>query len=185
MKRLLIVVDFQNDFVDGTLGFPGAEKLDAPIAEKIKEYRESGDEIVFTQDSHAKGYLETQEGKYLPVEHCMDGTPGKEFFGQVGDLVAESDPVFEKHAFGSTRLIDFLWRRQHAAQEVDKLPFSSIELVGLVSNICVISNAVIAKTVCPEVPVFVDARCTASHDKELHEKCLDVMEGLQILITNR
>ena len=185
MKRLLVVVDFQNDFVDGSLGFPGAEKLEAPIAKKILEYRESGDEIVFTRDAHPKGYLNTQEGKYLPVEHCIEGTPGEGFYGRVAGLVSEADLVFEKPAFGSVRLIEFLSRRQHAAEEASMLPFSSIEIVGLVSNICVLANAVIAKTVCPEVPIILDASCTDSYDKALHEKSLDIMEGLQIQVTNR
>ena len=185
MKRLLVVVDFQNDFVDGSLGFPGAEKLEVPIAEKIIEYRGAGDEIVFTQDTHPKNYLATQEGTLLPVEHCIEGTPGEEFYGQVSKLMSENDLVFEKSSFGSVGLSIFLARRQNAAEEANVLPFSSIELVGLVSNICVLANVVIAKTVCPEVPILLDARCTASYDKKLHEESLDIMEGLQVHITNR
>lgn len=185
MKKLLIVVDFQNDFVDGALGFPGAEKLEEPIARKIEAYREAGDLVAFTLDTHKRTYLQTQEGKNLPVEHCIEGTPGHKLYGRVAELMGGADPVFCKPAFGSSELFGWLRTAQEAANEMGMTPFSSIELVGLVSNICVISNAVIAKTACPEVPVIVDAACTASHDPALHEKCLDVMEGLQIQVINR
>ena len=171
MKRLLVVVDYQNDFVDGALGFPGAEKLEKPIADKIAAYREAGDEVAFTFDTHRRNYLDTQEGKNLPVAHCVEGTPGHDLYGQVADCLRDSDTVFCKP--------------QRAADAVGKLPFASIEIVGLVSNICIISNAILAKTACPEVPVIVDAACTASFDPDLHEKALDVMEGLQIQVINR
>ena len=185
MKRLLIVVDYQNDFVDGALGFPGAEKLEGPIMDKIASYRESGDEVVFTLDTHRHDYLRTQEGKNLPVEHCIAGTPGHDLYGRVAGAVEDSDEVFEKPSFGSADLFRWLRSAQNAASEVGKPPFTSIELVGLVSNICVVANAVIAKTACPEVPVIVDAACTASFDEKLNEEVLDVMEGLQIQVTNR
>lgn len=185
MKRLLIVVDYQNDFVDGALGFPGAEKLADPIARKIEEYRERADEIAFTFDTHGRDYLDTQEGRNLPVEHCREGSVGHELYGRVAELIEPIDTVFKKPTFGSADLFEWLRVAQNAAAEVDMPPFESIELVGLVSNICVISNAVLAKAACPEVPILVDAACTASFDSALHEKTFDVMEGLQIQVTNR
>lgn len=185
MKRLLIVVDYQNDFVDGSLGFPGAELLDEPIAAKIAEYRDGGDVVVFTLDTHKRDYLSTQEGRNLPVEHCIAGTPGHELYGRVGTLLTDSDKVFCKPAFGSSELFEWLRAAQNAASEVGRDPFTSIELVGLVSNICVVSNAVLAKTACPEVPVIVDAACTASNDPRMNEAVLDVMAGLQIQVVNR
>ncbi|MEG0072617.1 MAG: isochorismatase family cysteine hydrolase [Raoultibacter sp.] len=185
MKRLLIVVDYQNDFVEGSLGFPGAEGLDAPIAAKIAAYRETGDQVAFTLDTHQADYLKTQEGKNLPVAHCLAGSKGHELYGTVAHLREDGDQLFLKPAFGSVSLFEWLMCAQNAAAVVNKLPFTSIELVGLVSNICVISNAVIAKTACPEVPIIVDAACTASFDASLNEKCLDVMEGLQIEVINR
>ena len=100
MKRLLMVVDYQNDFVDGALGFPGAEKLEKPIADKIAAYREAGDEVAFTFDTHRRDYLDTQEGKNLPVAHCVEGTPGHDLYGQVADCLRDSDTVFCKPAFG-------------------------------------------------------------------------------------
>ena len=177
MKRLLIVVDYQNDFVDGSLGFPGAELLEEPIAAKIEEYRSAADVIAFTFDTHRCDYLETQEGRNLPVEHCIEGAPGHALYGRIAELIRPTDEVFEKPSFGSADLFEWL----RAAQP----PFKSIEPVGLVSNICVISNAVLAKAACPEVPVIVDAACTASFDDSLNEKALDVLEGLQVQVTNR
>ena len=177
MKKLLIVVDYQNDFVDGSLGFPGAELLEEPIAAKIEEYRSAADVIAFTFDTHRCDYLETQEGRNLPVEHCIEGAPGHALYGRIAELIRPTDEVFEKPSFGSADLFEWL----RAAQP----PFKSIELVGLVSNICVISNAVLAKAACPEVPVIVDAACTASFDDSLNEKALDVLEGLQVQVTNR
>lgn len=176
MKKLLIVVDYQNDFVDGALGFSGAEVLEEPIARKIKQYRAAGDPVAFTYDTHQEDYMETEEGKHLPLVHCVEGTPGFELYGSVSQLKQEGDPVFLKPTFGSADLFTWL---------VEQQPFESIELVGLVSNICVLSNAVVAKTACPNTPIIVDAACTASADQSMHEKCLDVLEGIHVSVINR
>ena len=185
MKRLLIVVDYQNDFVDGALGFDGAELLDERIACKIDEYREAGDAIIFTLDTHHKDYLETQEGQKLPIPHCIEGSPGHELYGQVATRQEDYDLVFLKPTFGSSALFERLSSRQSIADGLGTQPFASIELVGLVSNMCVLSNAVIARTACPDVPIIVDASCTAAPDPAMHEKALDILEGLQIEVTNR
>lgn len=185
MKRLLIVVDYQIDFVDGALGFEGAEKLDERIARKIDEYREAGDSVYFTYDTHHANYLETQEGQKLPIPHCIEGTEGYELYGQVAERLLESDSVFRKPTFGSSALFERLVERQGVAVAVGSLPYESIELVGLVSNMCVLANAVIARTACPDVPIIVDASCTLAPDLAMHEKALDVMEGLQINVINR
>lgn len=170
MKKLLIVVDYQKDFVDGALGFPGAEKLALPIQEKIESYRGRGDEVVFTFDTHGADYLETQEGKYLPVPHCREGSDGWELYPPLE--VRPGERTFHKPAFGSAELFDYLRQGE----------YESIELVGLVSSICVISNAVLAKAACPETPVLVDGTCTAGHDPQLHAAAMKVMAGLQIQI---
>ena len=185
MKRLLVVVDYQNDFVDGALGFDGAELLDTKIAEKIDAYREAGDSVCFTLDTHHKDYLETQEGQNLPIPHCIEGTEGHELYGQVATRFHDTDEVFLKPTFGSTTLFERLAKRQRVAAEVGTLPYESIEFVGLVSNMCVLSNAVMARAACPNVPIIVDASCTAAPDPETHEKALDILEGLQIKVTNR
>ena len=185
MKRLLIVVDYQNDFVDGALGFEGAELLDERIANKIDEYRESGDYVSFTYDTHHKDYLETFEGANLPIPHCIEGSEGHELYGRVATKLRDSDDVFMKPTFGSTALFERLMKRQSVAAGIGAQPFEAIELVGLVSNMCVLSNAIIARTACRNVPIIVDASCTAAPDPAMNEKALDIMEGLQIKVINR
>lgn len=174
MKKCLIVVDYQNDFVNGSLGFPEAVETERHIAEKIKQYRDNGGEIIFTFDTHGEDYMNTQEGKNLPVVHCLRDTAGHGLYGKVAELMLEADKRFYKNTFGSDELYQYLKTEL----------FESIELAGLVSNICVIANAVLAKTAQPETPVCVDARCTASHDAGLNKAALDVMSGLQIEVIN-
>ena len=176
MKKLLLVVDYQKDFVDGALGFPGAEKLDRPIAQKIAQYRAAGDDVAFTLDTHQADYLTTQEGRKLPVTHCVRGSEGWGLYGETAKAKQDEDTVLEKPAFPSLELGN--WLRDKG--------YDQIELVGLVSYICVISNAVVAKAALPEAEIIVDAACTAGPDPALHEKCLDLMEqGLQITVVNR
>jgi nicotinamidase-related amidase len=172
MKRCLIVVDYQKDFVSGSLGFPEAALLDSLIAEKIQSYRAKGGTIVFTFDTHGPDYLDTQEGKGLPVPHCIRGTGGHELYGETARRVQEGDKCFYKPAFGSDELYQYL----------KATPFEQIELAGLVTHICVIANAVLAKTAQPETPVVVETKCTASHDPKLYQAALDVMRGLQIRV---
>ena len=174
-SKLLIVVDYQKDFVDGALGFAGAEKLDLRIAAKIHAYHAAGDVVVFTYDTHRKNYLKTQEGRKLPVEHCICGSDGWEIYGETAKEMTEEDLCFQKPTFPSLELADYI-----AEEE-----FESIELVGLVSHMCVLSNAVMAKAAAPEAEIVIDASCTASFDTALHEKALDVMEALQMTVLNR
>lgn len=186
MKRLLIVVDFQKDFVDGALGFSGALPLRERIAAKIMEYQDRGDKIVYTIDTHGAGYLETQEGRNLPIPHCIKGSEGQKLDESIQHLFRENvDKMFFKGTFGSSELFDWLREVNKLADDMDKIPFECIELVGLLSNICVISECVIAKTACPEVPIIVDALCTASNDPKANEAALDVMKSLQIKVINR
>ena len=176
MKKLLLVVDYQKDFVDGALGFPGAEKLDGPIAQKIAAYRAAGDDVAFTLDTHGEDYLNTQEGRKLPVVHCVHGTEGWGLYGETAKSVQVGDGMIQKPAFPSLELGN--WLREKG--------YDQIELVGLVSYICVISNAIVAKAALPEAEIMVDAACTAGPDPQLHQKCLDLMEqGLQITVINR
>lgn len=170
MKKLLIVVDYQVDFVDGSLGFPGAEHLAQPIQEKIEAYRQAGDEVVFTMDTHGSDYAQTQEGQNLPIPHCVEGSAGWQLYPPL--QARPEEKVFRKPAFGSAELFDYLRAN----------PFEQIELVGLVSSICVITNAVLAKTAQPETPIVIDRRCTDGGDKALHEAALQVMAGLQMHI---
>lgn len=175
MARLLIVVDYQKDFVDGALGFPGAEDLAGPIVQRIREYRQQGDDVAFTVDTHGPDYLQTQEGEKLPVPHCIRETEGWYIQEQVAQEVLDSDEIFCKPAFPSLEL----------AQWLEECEYDQVELCGLVSHICVLSNAVMVKAALPQAEVIVDAGLTASPDPLLHEKALDVLEGLQVTILNR
>ena len=176
MRRLLLVVDYQKDFVDGALGFAGAERLDGPIANKIAAYRSAGDDVAFTLDTHQENYLDTQEGRKLPVPHCLMNSEGWQLYGQTGQALDKSrDMVVCKPAFPSLWLGNWL-----KGQRYDR-----IEIVGLVSYLCVLSNAIMAKAALPEAELVVDAACTAGPDPALHNKALDLMEALQITVINR
>lgn len=170
MKKYLIVVDYQNDFVTGSLGFKKAEQLDDRIAEKIEKYRSENWEIVFTFDTHEENYLNINEGRNLPVAHCIKGTDGHKLYGKTANMLKQSDKCFYKPSFGSAELFEYL--------KAEK--FDIVELCGVVTNICVISNAVLAKTALPEAEVSVDSLCVASNDDSLNKSALDVMQSLQI-----
>lgn len=170
MSKLLMVVDYQADFVDGALGFPGAEALDAPIADRIRRAREEGWEVLFTLDTHGEDYLATQEGRRLPVEHCAKGTAGHCLYGETGREARPEDVRIEKGALGSKELLHYLEKRS----------YDEIELIGLVSNMCVLSNAIICKAALPEARVAVREALTRSFDSALHEKAMDVLRGAQV-----
>ena len=175
MKKALIVVDYQKDFVDGSLGFAGAEQYEDIICEKIRKYRKAGDDIIFTLDIHGEDYLDTEEGKNLPVIHCMDGTEGAELYGKVKEMQQEGDAVFQKPAFGSLKMGKYL----------ENKGYEQIELCGLVSNICVLSNVVISKAAVPCAHVIVDAKATGSMSSEMDEKTFDILEGIHVEVINR
>ena len=177
MNRYLFVIDYQNDFVDGALGFPGAEKLDEKIAAKVRRYGKG--HVFFTRDTHFENYLETREGRNLPVVHCIQGTRGWEVYGETAKALAEVEaPGIDKLVFG----MDVT---DPATAAVLPERADEIELVGLVSNICVVSNAVVLQSRYPEAVISVDAACTDSFDKTLHEKVLDVLAGFQVNVNNR
>lgn len=172
MKKCLIVVDYQVDFVTGSLGFEKAVALDGKICRKIGEYRKNGADVIFTFDTHSREYLKTQEGRNLPVEHCVEGTPGHRLYGKTASMIMPGDRRFYKPAFGSEKLFDYLRTSD----------YGSVELCGVVSNICVISNAVLAKTALPESEILVDSSCTASNDDALNTAALAVMKSMQIKV---
>lgn len=173
MKKCLIVVDYQNDFVEGSLGFEKAKELDARIALRIREYKESGDEVIFTFDTHRADYPNTVEGKYLPVVHCVKGTFGHRLYGEVGrEFDEERDLYFEKETFPSLDLGKYLEGKE----------YRSVELCGLVSHICVLSNAVMVKAALPNVPIFIDRKLTGSSDEEMQQAAFKVLRGLHIEI---
>lgn len=177
MERYLFVIDYQKDFVDGALGFPGAEKLDEKIAAKVREYGKG--RVFFTRDTHFENYLETREGKNLPVVHCIKGSEGWQVYGETAKALAEVEaPGIDKLVFG----MDVT---DPATANLLPETADEIELVGLVSNICVVSNAVVLQSKYPEATIVVDAACTDSFDKSLHEKVLDVLSGFQVKVLGR
>jgi len=171
MKRLLIVVDFQKDFVDGSLGFEQAKTLEEKIVKYIQEYQNNNDEIVYTMDTHQEDYLETYEGVHLPIEHCIENTEGWQLYGQIKDLLNDY-LCFKKSTFPSLDLANYLKDKE----------YQDITLIGLVSHICVLSNAIMAKAALPQTPIRVDIRATGSSDEKVHMESIDVMRSLQIEI---
>lgn len=173
----LFVIDYQNDFVDGALGFPGAEKLDSAIAARVREYGPV--RVFYTLDTHFDDYLTTREGRLLPVPHCIRGTHGWQNYGETARALEEVGAVaIEKRTFGMDVADPAVLAKLPAEAE-------RIELCGLVSNICVVSNAAVLQGHYPNARVAVDAGLTDSFDKALHEKTLDVLAGLQVEILGR
>ena len=166
--KLLIVVDMQNDFIDGTLGTKEAVAIVPAVKAKIEEYRSMNNQVVFTYDTHQSNYLETQEGKNLPVVHCVENTEG----WQISDkLEVAQSKVFKKPSFGSLELAEYV-------ATISDL--EEIELVGLCTDICVISNAFILKAKMPEVKISVDSKCCAGVSPESHLNALNAMKMCQI-----
>lgn len=167
MKRLLVVVDMQNDFIDGALGTKEAEAIVPAVLEKIEQYVKAGDDVIFTLDTHDEDYLNTQEGQKLPVPHCIKGTPGWELPEKIGRFPGKR---FEKVTFGSLECA------KYAAEN----GYESVELVGLCTDICVISNALLIKAAAPSIPVAVDSRCCAGVSVESHRNALEAMKMCQV-----
>ena len=168
MKKCYLIVDVQNDFVGGSLGFEGAEQVVLNIAEKLKDAK--GD-FVFTRDTHFEDYLTTQEGVNLPVIHCQKDSHGWQIDDRLHPYL-EGATIFDKSSFGSKDLIHYF--------ETNR--YDEVEIMGLVSNICVISSAVLVKTADPETQIVVDRQCTDSFDPELNLKVFDVLQGLQVKV---
>ena len=171
MKKLLIVVDMQTDFVTGALGTKEAQAIVPMVAEKIQKAKEEGTDVIFTLDTHEENYLDTQEGKQLPVPHCIKNTEGWILVPELRPLAGGCMSV-EKPTFGSTRL----------AHIVGRAGYDEIELIGLCTDICVISNAMILKASVPETPISVDASCCAGVTPESHANALAAMKMCQIAI---
>ena len=176
MKKLLIVVDYQNDFVDGALGTREAVSI---IDNAVNVINSHNGAIFVTLDTHTDDYLNTKEGKNLPVLHCVKGSHGWQVYGRTAEaLEAVEAKAIDKLVFG----MDVT---DPATAAVLPESADEIELVGLVSNICVVSNAVVLQSKYPEATILVDASCTDSFDKVLHEKVLDVLTGFQVKVIGR
>ena len=171
-KKILLVIDVQNDFVDGALGTKEAQAMLPTLLEKVRSF--DGD-VIYTKDTHPENYLETQEGKNLPVPHCIKGTKGWELVPALAELQQKSgSKVYEKPTFGSVMLAHELHQRYTAGE------IASIELVGLCTDICVISNALLLKAAMPELPITIDPACCAGVTPEKHAAALEVMKSCQI-----
>jgi len=175
-QRVLIVIDFQHDFIDGSLVSPQAQAIVPNVIKKINEYNERGDLVIFTQDTHYYDYLETQEGTFLPVEHCITYTEGWEIYENI-DKNITNVYIERKSSFGY-----FDWDDN----SLSKITFGrpEIEIIGLVTDICVISNALILKSLYPEFIFTVDASCCAGTTDEAHKAALLVMKSCQINVIN-
>ena len=173
MQNVLVVVDMQNDFIDMALGTKEAVEIVPRVKRKIENFKGT---VLFTRDTHENRYLETQEGRNLPVSHCIRGTKGWEIRAEL-DALRKTEPI-DKDTFGSTDLGETLL----AMNEEEEI--GSITLVGLCTDICVISNALLLKAFLPETVITVDASCCAGVTPESHENALKAMAVCQIKITN-
>ncbi len=162
MKRLAVVIDMQRDFISGALGTPEASVAAERIAERLKTLRSRGTEIVYTQDTHGEDYAKTQEGRRLPVAHCLEGSEGWQI---LPSLYIPGSKIFRKSAYGSPELAAYV------AEE----GFDEVELLGVCTDICVISNALLIRAFSPETRVAVNAACCAGATPEGHENALRAM----------
>ncbi|MBN1058326.1 UNVERIFIED_ORG: amidase [Clostridium botulinum] len=177
MKKLLVVIDYQNDFVNGALGFKKAESLEDGIYNKVKDYLDNGDKVIFTYDTHYENYLNTREGKNLPVPHCYIGTKGHKLYGRLEEFKdVKNTSHYNKEAFGIAPK-DMIRLSEELGLDIEE-----IEFVGVVSNMCVISNVVTFQAQYVNAEITVDGSLCASFDDDLHEKALDVIESLQVKV---
>lgn len=185
--KIVVIVDTQNDFITGSLGTKEAQEMIPVMVDKLRLYDNGDTLVLFTKDTHHDYYLTTQEGENLPVEHCMVGTPGCSIAKEISELVDHSNFMtystrdiikgrIRKETFGSIRLAEIL----------EKLSVNcfleEIVFMGLCTDVCVISNALMAKAYCPEVKISVEASCCAGTTPEKHYAALQVMESCQINI---
>lgn len=172
MKRALVVVDMQNDFITGSLGSKDAVAIVPNVAEKIKQAIQFGIDVIFTRDTHHENYLSTNEGAHLPVVHCVENTAGWQIADELASFVPSAVKVFDKPSFGSLALADFI--------AIEK--YEDVELVGLCTDICVVSNAMLLKAKCPEITVHVASTCCAGVTKKTHLAAIETMKMCQVNI---
>ena len=175
MKEFLVVVDMQKDFVDGSLGTAEAQAIVPRVAETIRRF---DGRVFVTLDTHGTDYLSTSEGRHLPVAHCIKGTPGWQLDGAIAAALEGKDVVvLEKPTFGSLELVEQLRRAANGEA-------FAVTLVGLCTDICVVSNALLLKAAMPEAPITVDASCCAGVTPESHRHALETMKSCQIRVIN-
>lgn len=176
MSKVLVVVDMQNDFITGSLGTKEAQAIVEPVVAKIEAYKAAGQKVIYTRDTHHENYLHTSEGKKLPVEHCIKGTFGWQLADPIAKTVVSAAQLYDKGTFGSVELGEKI---KELAEEDATL---EVEVIGLCTDICVISNALLMKAYAPEVEISVDASCCAGVTPESHDNALAAMKMCQITV---
>ena len=174
MRKILIVIDMQNDFIDAALGTKEAVSIVEAVKEKIRSF--PAEDVIATMDTHDEGYMQTQEGKNLPVMHCIKGTDGWKIRPDIAELLTGAR-IFEKPTFGSTALAADL-------KDLSEKEEIELELIGLCTDICVVSNALLLKASMPEVKISVDAACCAGVTPQKHLAALETMRSCQIDVKN-
>ena len=179
MRNILIVVDMQKDFVTGALASAEAQAILPKVKEKIEVYDRAGKEIIFTRDTHGEDYMQTNEGKHLPVPHCIKGTDGWQICAELTDGITSEYKTVDKPTFG------FLgWKDVLASETADGSDLD-IEMIGVCTDICVVSNALLLKALYPEATVRVDAGCCAGVTPEAHAAALVTMRACQVDVTDK
>ena len=174
MRKILIVIDMQNDFIDAALGTKEAVSIVEAVKEKIRSF--PAEDVIATMDTHDEGYMQTQEGKNLPVMHCIKGTDGWKIRPDIAELLIGAR-IYEKPTFGSTALAADL-------KDLSEKEEIELELIGLCTDICVVSNALLLKASMPEVKISVDAACCAGVTPQKHLAALETMRSCQIDVKN-
>ena len=177
--KVLVVVDMQNDFVYGALKNEMAEQIIPDVRAKIEQAYQEDKQVFFTKDTHGDLYMQTEEGRNLPVPHCILGTDGWEIVDELKDLaLSNKHNVINKYTFGSTRLGELL------KTIADSENIEEIEVIGICTDICVLSNVALIKAFLPNVPIVVDAKCCAGVTRESHDTALNAMKAIQVKIEN-
>ncbi len=178
MKKILIVIDMQKDFIDGALGTPEAAAIVPAVVQKIQDYTAAGDVVIVTRDTHQSNYLDTQEGKYLPFVHCVENTAGWQLDPRIADVLPADTIYVDKPTFGSTALVE------HIGSYVQEFGQAGVQvdLAGLCTDICVVSNALILKAFYCETPISLDSACCAGVTPSRHEAALATMRSCQIQV---
>ena len=174
--KVLVVIDMQHDFVDGALGSPEARAIVPAVAAKVAEYAAMEESVIlYTRDTHFGDYMETMEGKYLPVPHCIANTKGWQI---VPEVFTEDGEVVDKYTFGCYSIPDEIWSA--CGRKYNKFDIDSIEFCGVCTDICVVTNALLTKTAFHNTPIIVDSKCCAGVTPEKHEAALETMRSCQI-----
>ena len=173
MSKVLVVIDMQHDFVRGSLGSKEAQDIVPQVLSKVHEAKQCGHQIIYTRDTHDVNYLQTLEGQYLPVEHCLRGSEGWAIIHELQDVMTSEDIILDKPIFGSLELIT----KVQSLQDVEE-----VELIGVCTDICIVSNALLLKNHCPNLEITVDRDCCAGVTVESHEAALLTMKMCQVKV---